>query len=41
MIDRSQPGDGRPLRQGEGQAAGATTDFDHVLAVRDAGMIDK
>jgi hypothetical protein len=41
MVDRGQPAECRLLRQGEGQAAGATADLDYVLAVGDAGMLDK
>ena len=41
MVDRGEPGERRFLRQREGQAAGAAADFEHLLAIRDAGMVDE
>jgi hypothetical protein len=41
LIDCSQPSEPAGLGEREGQAAGAAADFEHLFAIRDAGMLDK
>ena len=41
LIDRGQPSEPGGLGEREGQAAGAAADFEHLFAIRDAGMLDK
>jgi hypothetical protein len=41
LIDRGQPGERRGLGERESEAPGATADFEHLFAIRNAGVLDK
>jgi hypothetical protein len=41
LIDRGQPGEPGGLGERESEAAGAAADFEHLFAIRDAGVLDK